>query len=39
MDLNKLAPLDVINRAIELIAGKQIQHYRYDVQLKEVVAV
>ncbi len=34
-----IAPLDVINRAIELIATGQIQHYRYDVQLKEVVAV
>jgi hypothetical protein len=34
-----IAPLDVINRAIELIAIGQIQHYRYDAQLKEVVAV
>ncbi len=34
-----IAPLDVINRAIELIATEQIQHYRYDSQLKEVVAV
>jgi hypothetical protein len=34
-----IAPLEVINRAIELIATGQIQHYRYDVQLKEVVPV
>ncbi len=34
-----LAPLDVINRAIELIVAGQIQHYRYDAQLKKVVAV
>jgi len=34
-----IAPLDVINRAIELIVAGQIQHYRYDVQLKEIVAV
>jgi hypothetical protein len=34
-----LAPLDVINRAIELIVVGQIQHYRYDAQLKEVVPV
>lgn len=34
-----LAPLDVINRAIELIVAGQIQHYRYDDLLKEIVAV
>lgn len=34
-----IVPLDVINQAIELIATQQIQHYEYDVQLKEIVAV
>lgn len=34
-----IAPIEVINRAIELIANQQIQHYRYDSQLKEVVPV
>jgi len=34
-----IAPLDVINRAIELIVAGQIQHYSYDSQLKEIVAV
>ena len=34
-----LAPLDVINRAIELIVAGQIQHYQYDAQLKEILAV
>jgi len=34
-----IAPLDVINRAIELIVSGQVQHYRYNAQLKEVVAV
>lgn len=34
-----IAPLDVINRAIELIASEQIQHYQYDPQLKEIVTV
>jgi len=34
-----LVPLDVINRAIELIATGQIQHYRYDALLKEIVAI
>jgi len=34
-----IAPLDVINRAIELIVAGQIQHYRYDTVLKEIVAI
>jgi hypothetical protein len=34
-----LAPLDVINRAIELIVVGQIQHYQYDAQLKEIVVL
>lgn len=34
-----IAPLNVINRAIELIVARQIQHYRYDALLKEIVAV
>lgn len=32
-----IAPLDVINRAIELIATQQIQHYTYDHKNKKVV--
>ncbi|MBL7004940.1 MAG: GIY-YIG nuclease family protein [Gammaproteobacteria bacterium] len=34
-----IAPIDVINRAIELIVTRQIQHYRYDDALKSIVAV
>jgi hypothetical protein len=34
-----IAPLAVINRAIELIITGQIQHYRYDAQLKEIMAI
>ncbi|PWQ93343.1 GIY-YIG nuclease family protein [Leucothrix pacifica] len=32
-----IAPLDAINRAIELIISSQIQHYRYDSQMKKIV--
>lgn len=32
-----IAPLDAINRAIELIVSSQIQHYRYDAHNKEIV--
>ena len=34
-----IAPLDVIHRAIELIVSGQIQHYRYETELKEIVAI
>ena len=34
-----IVPLDVINRAIELIVSGQIQHYQYDDTLKEIVPV
>ncbi len=34
-----IAPLDVINRAIELIVSGQIQHYRYDDMAKVIVVV
>ena len=34
-----IAPLDVINRAVELITAGQIQHYRYDMKLKEIIKV
>ena len=34
-----IAPLDVINRAIELIVSGQVQHYQYDDVVKEIVAV
>lgn len=34
-----IAPLNVINQAIELIVNKQIQHYRYDAPLKKIVPV
>ena len=34
-----IAPLDVINRAIELIIAGQIQHYQYHTALKEIVAI
>ncbi len=34
-----MVPIEMINRAIELIVTEQIQHYRYDVLLKEIVAV
>jgi hypothetical protein len=34
-----IVPYDVIIQAINLIANEQIVHYRYDVQLKEIVAV
>ncbi len=34
-----IAPLDVINRAIELIVAGQVQHYRYDDVVKDIVAV
>ena len=33
-----IAPLDVINRAIELMVERQIQHYRYDAVEKKIVA-
>ena len=32
-----IAPLDVINQAIHLIVNEQIQHYRYDSQLRAIV--
>ncbi len=34
-----IVPYDAIIQAINLIANEQIVHYRYDVQLKEIVAV
>ena len=34
-----IVPYDVIIQAINLIVNEQIVHYRYDVQLKEIVAV
>jgi hypothetical protein len=34
-----IVPIDVINRAIELIVTQQIQHYRYDMQLRRIVSV
>jgi len=34
-----VAPLNIINQAIELIVNKQIQHYRYDTLLKKIVPV
>ncbi|MCF6345278.1 MAG: GIY-YIG nuclease family protein [Thiomicrorhabdus sp.] len=34
-----VAPLNVINQAIELIVNKQIQHYRYDALFKKIVPV
>lgn len=34
-----VVPYEVIIQAIELIANKQIVHYQYDAQLKEIVAV
>ncbi len=34
-----IVPYDVIVQAINLIANEQIVHYRYDVQLKKIVAI
>jgi len=34
-----IAPYDVITQAIHFIVNEQIVHYRYDAQLKEIVAV
>ncbi len=32
-----VVPLDMINQAIQLVVHKQIQHYRYDAGLKQIV--
>lgn len=34
-----LVPLDLINRAIELIASQQIQHYQYDTKTNTIIAI
>ncbi len=34
-----IAPLEAINRAIELIIAGQIQYYQYETQLKKIVAI
>ncbi len=34
-----IVPYDVITRSISLIENEQIIHYRYDAQLKEIVAI
>jgi len=34
-----IAPYDVITQAIHFIVNEQIVHYRYDAQLKEIVAI
>ena len=32
-----IAPIDIINHAIELVVNQQIQNYRYDTQAKKIV--